>query len=77
MTADQAAKRQAAAANDHEKLLAELHLAHVIIANASQLMTVSQRLVWASRNANAAARLSASYQQLGAKVIAEANEGAA
>lgn len=77
MTPTQAACRQAAVVNDHEKLLVELQLAQIIIANASQLMTVSQRLAWASRNANSAARLSASYKAAGAAVIAEAIGSAA
>lgn len=72
MTPTQAAQRQAAVANDHEKLLIELQLAHIIIGNASQLMTVSQRLVWGERNANSAARLSAARTAAGAAVIAEA-----
>lgn len=53
MTPDQAAIRQAAQANSNTELLRELQLAHIIIGNASQLMTISQRLVWAERNARA------------------------
>ncbi|URF02822.1 hypothetical protein [Cupriavidus campinensis] len=77
MTPDQAAHRQAAAANDYEKLLRELQLAQIIIGNASQLMTISQRLVWGERNANSAARLSSAYKAAGAAVIAEATGSAA
>lgn len=77
MTPAQAAQRQAAVVNDHEKLLHELQLAQMIIANASQLMTVSQRLVWATRNSSSAARLSASCKAAGAAVIAEAIGSAA
>lgn len=77
MNNDQAAQRQAAMANDHEKLLRELQIAQIIIGNASQLMTISQRLVWGERNANSAARLSASCKAAGAAVIAEATGNAA
>ena len=77
MNNDQAVQRQAAAANDHDKLARELQVAQMIIANASQLMTVSQRLVWAARNSNSAARLSASCKAAGAAVIAEAIGSAA
>ncbi|MEN7529272.1 hypothetical protein [Cupriavidus sp. DL-D2] len=77
MTPDQAAQRQAAVVNDHEKLLRELQLAHIIIGNASQLMTISQRLVWGERNATSAARLSAAHKAAGAAVIAEAHGSAA
>ncbi len=54
MTPTQAAIRQAAADSSRVELLRELQLAHIIIGHASQLMTVSQRLVWAERNARAA-----------------------
>ncbi|WP_227459279.1 hypothetical protein [Cupriavidus pauculus] len=77
MNNDQAVQRQAAAANDYDKLLREYQLAQIFIGNASQLMTVSQRLVWAERNANSAARLSASCKAAGAAVIAEATGSAA
>lgn len=77
MNNDQAAQRQAAAANDHEKLLRELQLAHIIIGNASQLMTISQRQVWGERNAISADRLSDAYKAAGAAVIAEATGSAA
>lgn len=77
MTPDQAAHRQAAVVNDHEKLLCELQLAHIIIGNASQVMTISQRLVWSQRNANSAARLSAATKAMGEAVLAEAIRSAA
>lgn len=77
MTPDQAARRQAAAANDYEKLLRELQLAHIIIGNASQLMTINQRLVWGERNANSAARLSAVPMAAGAAIVADAIGSAA
>ncbi|WP_137923918.1 hypothetical protein [Cupriavidus sp. 2SB] len=77
MTPDQAAQRQAAVVNDHEKLLRELQIAQIIIGNASQLMTISQRLVWGERNANSAARLSAAHKEVGAAVLAAAIGSAA
>lgn len=77
MNNDQAAQRQAAMANDQEKLLRDLQLAQIIIGNASQLMTISQRLVWGERNATAAARLSPACKAAGAAVIAEATGSAA
>lgn len=54
MTPEQAAIRQAAVDSARAELLRELQLAHIIIGNASQLMSVSQRIVWAERNARAA-----------------------
>lgn len=50
MTADQAAARQATAENMHTELLHELERAHVIIRNALQIMSTSQKMVWLSRN---------------------------
>ena len=77
MTPDQAAQRQAAMANDHDKLLHELQVAQMIIGNSQQLMTVSQRLVWAACNASSAARLHAAHKAAGAAVIAQATGSAA
>jgi hypothetical protein len=77
MTPDQAAQRQAAAANDHDKLLRELQIAHMIIGNAQQLMTVSQRLVWSARNSACASRVHAAPATVGADVIAQAVGSAA
>lgn len=77
MTPVQAAQRQADLANENAELLLKLQLAHIIIGNASQLMTISQRLVWGERNANSAARLSSAYKAAGAAVIAEAVGSAA
>ncbi|MNL78076.1 hypothetical protein D3C87_2043870 [compost metagenome] len=77
MTPVQAAQRQADLANENAELLLKLQLAHIIIGNASQLMTISQRLVWGERNANSAARLSSAYKAAGAAVIAEATGSAA
>lgn len=50
MTADQAAARQASVENTHTELLHELERAHVIIRNALQIMSTSQKMVWADRN---------------------------
>ncbi|GJG92872.1 hypothetical protein [Cupriavidus pauculus] len=77
MNNDHAVQRQAAAANDYDKLLREYQLAQIIIGNAWQLMTINQRLVWGERNATAAARLSAACKAAGAAVIAEATGSAA
>ena len=77
MNNDQAAQRQAALANDHDKLLHELQIAQMIIGNAQQIMTVSQRLVWAARNTSCASRLSTAPATTGAAIISEAIGGAA
>lgn len=77
MNNDQAVQRQATAANDHDKLVRELQVAKMIIGNAQQLMTVSQRLVWADRNSHSACRLSIAPVTVGAAVIAQAIGSAA
>lgn len=51
MTPDQASLRQAAATNCSADLLRELQHAHRIIQNGLQLMSVTQKDVWAERNA--------------------------
>lgn len=53
MTPTQAAIRQATVDSSRAELLRELQLAHLIIGNASQLMSPLQRQVWAERNARA------------------------
>lgn len=51
MTPDQAAIRQAIAANAQAELVRELQAAHLIIRNALSLMSTSQKMVWGERNA--------------------------
>ncbi|KWW37888.1 hypothetical protein ACUXAV_000223 [Cupriavidus metallidurans] len=51
MTPDQASLRQAAVTNCSADLLRELQHAHRIIQNGLQLMSVTQKDVWAERNA--------------------------
>lgn len=51
MTSDQAAVRQAVAANTQSELVRELQAAHLIIRNALSLMSTSQKMVWGERNA--------------------------
>lgn len=51
MNADQAAVRQAIAANTQAELVRELRAAHVIIRNMLGLLSVNQTFVLAERNA--------------------------
>jgi len=51
MTSDQAAIRQAVAANTQSELVRELQAAHLIIRNMLGLLSVSQKTVLAQRNA--------------------------
>lgn len=51
MTPTQAAIRQAAADSSRAELLRELQAAHLIIRNALNLMSTSQKMVWGERNA--------------------------
>lgn len=53
MTAEQAALRQAAADNSRAELLRELVAADLIIRNMLGLLSVSQKMVLAERNARA------------------------
>ncbi|WP_454752186.1 hypothetical protein [Cupriavidus necator] len=51
MNADQAAVRQAIAANAQAELVRELQAAHLIIRNMLGLLSVNQKFVLAERNA--------------------------
>ncbi len=51
MTPTQAAIRQAVADSSRAELLRELQAAHLIIRNALNLMSTSQKMVWGERNA--------------------------
>lgn len=52
LTTDQACTRQAALENRNAELLRELQHADRIIRNALNIMSVSQKTVWAERNAH-------------------------